>query len=274
MNIINPPRSMKIEREVVGKSHPHDSAIRHTRGEAVYIDDMPDLPGTLHIAPVLSPVAHGALQGIDMKQAAKCQGVVRILTAADIPGHNDIAPIFAHEPVFATDKVEHVGQLIGAVVATSLAEALQAAEKVQLKIKELKPRFDVEAAHKKKSVTLPNQHLVSGDASAALKKAKHIFSGRLEMGGQDHFYLEGQIAYALPGENGEMQIWSSTQHPTEIQMHVSEVLGRRAHDLDVQVRRMGGAFGGKESQATIIAAVAALAAQITGKPCRFRLRRG
>ncbi len=147
MNIINPLSSIKIEREVVGKSHPHDSAARHVRGEATYIDDMPDLPGTLHIAPILSLVACGELQKIDTKSAEKCAGVVRILTAKDIPGHNDLAPILSHEPVFVDGKIDYVGQVIGAVVATSLAEALQAADKVGLKINETKPCFDVETAH-------------------------------------------------------------------------------------------------------------------------------
>ena len=264
---------LQIRRDVVGKPHPHDSADRHTQGSAIYIDDMPDVPGTLHIAPVLSPVAHGELKAINAKAANKMPGVVRVLTVADVPGHNDIAPIFSDEPVFAEKTVEHVGQIVAAIVATSLEEAVQAAHAVKLTINERKPCFDVEEAFANGSTTLPNQHLVSGDAKGVLAKAKTHFGGRFEVGGQDHFYLEGQVAYAIPGEAGEMTIWSSTQHPTEIQMHVAEVLGQRAHDLDVQVRRMGGAFGGKESQATIIAAIAALAAKLTGKPCRFRLRR-
>ncbi|MFD0915908.1 xanthine dehydrogenase molybdopterin binding subunit [Pseudahrensia aquimaris] len=273
MNVRPNPKDLTIRRHVVGKSYPHDSADRHVRGKAVYIDDMPDLPGTLHIAPVLSPVAKGVLKKIDAREALKMPGVVRVLTAADVPGHNDIAPILSGEPVFADGKVAHVGQIVAAVVATSLAEALQAAHSVKLSIKEQTPCFDVEEAHKAGSVTLKNQHLVQGDAAGAMKKASRIFEGKFRIGGQDHFYLEGQIAYAIPGENGEMTLWSSTQHPTEVQLHVAEFLGQPANDLDVQVRRMGGGFGGKESQPTIIAAIAALGAKLTKKPCRFRLRR-
>ena len=265
--------STKIKRDVVGHSHPHDSAIRHTTGQAVYIDDMPDLPGTLHIAPVLSPIAHGKLLAIETGAAEKHSGVVCILTASDIPAHNDIAPILKDEPVFAEGKVEHVGQIVAAVVATSFAAAQQAARLVEVKTKKLKPNFSLDLAHANKSVTHPTQHLKSGNVNKALKDAPRKFSGRVEMGGQDHFYLEGHVAYAIPGEDDDMTLWSSTQHPTEVQIHVAAVLGLKAHNLDVQVRRMGGGFGGKESQPTIIAAIAALAARKTKQPCRFRLRR-
>ena len=265
--------SKPIVRDVVGKKFEHDSAARHTRGEATYIDDMPDLPGTLHVAPVLSPVAAGRLKSIDASNALKMAGVVRFLAAADIPGHNDVAPILQNEPLFAEVEIEHVGQIVGAIVAETLAEALQAADAVNLEIFETTPCFDVETAFKKGSTTLPIQHLVSGDTEKALGSSKRVFEGRVEMGGQEHFYLEGQVAYAIPGENDEMVVWSSTQHPTEVQMHVAHILGQKAHDIDVRVRRMGGAFGGKESQATIIAAIAALAANKTGMPCRFRMRR-
>lgn len=269
----NPSGDLKIEREIVGKGYAHDSAMRHVTGKAIYIDDMPDLPETLHVAPVLSPIANGFLRGIDTRAAETMPGVRAILTVADIRGHNDVAPIFAHEPVFAEERVEHVGQIVAAIVAECLPQALQAAHKVFVDIEERTPVKDVERARADEAVTLPNQHLVQGDAKTVLESAEHVFSGRVEMGGQDHFYLEGQVAYAIPGEESDMTIWSSTQHPTEVQVHVADVLGAKAHDLDVLVRRMGGAFGGKESQATIVAAIAAIGAQKTGKPCRFRLRR-
>ncbi|MEP0944392.1 MAG: xanthine dehydrogenase molybdopterin binding subunit [Rhizobiaceae bacterium] len=273
MNIEPDHASLKIERKVVGKGYAHDSARRHVRGEALYIDDMPDLPGTLHVAPILSPVARGTLRGIDASKAVEAAGVVRVLTVEDIPGKNEAAPILHGEPIFAEGPVEHLGQIIGCVVANSLAEALQAADLVKLDIDELEPEFDVEAAFAANSHTHPTQHLVDGDANTAIANAPHRISGRLEMGGQDHFYLEGMVAYALPGEDKEMLVWSSTQHPSEVQLHVAMALGIKSHEVDVQIRRMGGAFGGKESQATIVAAIAALAAKATGKPCRFRLRR-
>ena len=273
MTLKSDAASLKIEREVVGRGYAHDSARRHVRGEAIYIDDMPDLPGTLHVAPILSTVANGILRSVNVEKAAASAGVVKILTIADIPGKNEAAPILSDEPIFADGEVLHVGQIIGAVVASSLAEALQAATKIECDIEERSSIFDVTEAFEKGEHTHPTQHLVSGDAIGSIKRAPHKISGRLEMGGQDHFYLEGMVAYAIPGEAPDMTVWSSTQHPSEVQTHVALVLGLKNHDVDVQVRRMGGAFGGKESQATIIAAIAALAAQITGKPCRFRLRR-
>lgn len=273
MNVKPDHASLKIERKVVGKGYAHDSARRHVRGEAIYIDDMPDLPGTLHIAPILSPIARGKLKGVDTSKAAQAPGVERVLTVDDIPGKNEAAPILHGEPIFADGIVEHQGQIIGAVVAHSLAEAIQAADLVSLDIEEQEHVADVEAAFAANSHTHPTQHLVEGDAKAAIEAAPHRITGRLEMGGQDHFYLEGMVAYALPGEDREMLVWSSTQHPSEVQVHVALALGIKNHEVDVQVRRMGGAFGGKESQATIVAAIAALAANATGKPCRFRLRR-
>ncbi len=266
-------QDLNAERKVVGHNHPHDSAARHVRGSAVYIDDMPDLPGTLHCAPVLSPVAHGVLKGADTSDAESSDGVVRVLLAEHIPGKNEAAPIFSDEPILADGVVEHVGQIIGVVVADTFAHALQGAGKVKLDIEEREPCFDEVEAFEKGSRTLPDQHLVKGDTAAAIDAAQHRLTGTVKIGGQDHFYLEGQVAYALPGEAGDMTVWSSTQHPTEVQVHVGLALGVKSHKVDVKCRRMGGAFGGKESQATIIAAIAALAAQATGKPCRFRLRR-
>ena len=264
---------LKIERSVVGKGYAHDSARRHVRGEAIYIDDMPDLPGTLHIAPVLSQVASGKLIGIDSSQALKASGVVSVLTSEDIPGKNEAAPILKDEPILADTVVEHIGQIVAVVAARTFAEAVQAARLVKVDIEAATPCFDVEEAVDNGSHTCAIQKLVDGDASAAIASAPHVFSGRVEMGGQDHFYLESHVAYALPGEDDEMTVWSSTQHPTEVQVHVALALGVKNHNVDVQVRRMGGAFGGKESQATIIAAIAALGAKKTGKPCRFRMRR-
>ena len=264
---------LKIERSEVGKGHAHDSARRHVRGEAIYIDDMPDLPNTLHIAPVLSSVALGKITSVDTSKALAAAGVVCFLSAEDIPGKNEVAPILNGEPIFAEGTVEHVGQIVGAVVAGSFAEAVQAARLIELNIDASDPCLDIEEAFAKDAKTCATQELKDGDARAGIESAPHKLSGRVEMGGQDHFYLEGHVAYALPGEDDEMTVWSSTQHPTEVQIHVALALGVKNHTVDVLVRRMGGAFGGKESQATIVAAIAALAAHKTGRPCRFRMRR-
>ncbi|MDD9910794.1 MAG: xanthine dehydrogenase molybdopterin binding subunit [Ahrensia sp.] len=277
MNIQSKPpvaaQKLDAETRIVGHDHVHDSASRHVRGQAVYIDDMPDLPGTLHCAPVLSNVAHGKILNIDFDKARASEGVVDVLLASDIPGKNEVAPIFADEPFLAEGKVEHVGQIVGLVVADTLAHALQAARKVVVDIEELTPCFDEAEAFEAQSRTLPDQHLKRGDAQQAIEAAARRLTGRVKMGGQDHFYLEAHTAHAFPGEAGDMTVWSSTQHPTEVQVHVAMLLGVKSHKVDVKCRRMGGAFGGKESQATIIAGLAALAAHATGQPCRFRMRR-
>ena len=273
MNVRPDPGKLTIERAVVGKPHPHDSAARHVTGEAIYIDDMPDLPGTLHCAPVLSPIAKGRLRGIDPAGALEMRGVHRVLTAADVPGKNEAAPILAGEPILAEGEVLHVGQIVALVVAEDFATAVRAARAVRLDIEAEPAQFDHEDAYAKDEHTHPTQVLEQGDCAAALDGAPRRFQGSVTMGGQDHFYLETQIAYVVPGEGGAMQVHSSTQHPTEVQVHVALALGLRNHMVTVDCRRMGGAFGGKESQATVVACLAALAAQATGRPCRLRLRR-
>ncbi|MDZ7824260.1 MAG: xanthine dehydrogenase molybdopterin binding subunit [Ahrensia sp.] len=262
-----------VVRSIVGKGIAHDSAKKHVAGEAVYIDDMPELPGTLHAVLVTSPVAHGRLKSVDASVALAMEGVVCFVSASDIKGHNDIAPILAGEELFASELLEYLGQPIGCIAANTMELAIKAAHAVKLDIEELEPVLDVELAHQKQQYVLPKQELIKGDVDAALRSADHIIEGRLEIGGQDHFYLETQIAYVMPGEDGDMVVYSSTQHPTEVQHHVAHVLGLYANAIDVKVRRMGGGFGGKESQATIIAASAALIAQKTGRPTKLRLKR-
>ena len=263
-----------IRRSVVGRGLPHDSAMRHVRGEAIYIDDMPDTVGTLHIAPILSPIAHGILHNIDVSKALSMPGVVDWLSASDITGENDVAPIASGEPLLVEKRLEHQGQFIGAIIAETLDQAIMAADRVKLDFTQKKPCLSVRDAYKRGLRTLPDQHLRRGDVQKIFKSSDYdIFEGTIKMGGQDHFYLEGQVAYAIPREDGGLVVWSSTQHPTEAQLHVSKVLGLPATSIEVCVRRMGGGFGGKESQASIIASIASLASIKTGCPCRFRLRR-
>lgn len=266
-------QTTSIERTIVGKGIAHDSAKKHVAGQAIYIDDMAELPGTLHAALVVSTIAHGNIKSIDATDALAMQGVRLFLTAKDIPGHNDIAPIMSGEPLFTDEKVEHLGQPIGVIAADTIELAVKAAHAVQVDYEELEAVLDVETAHARKEYVLPPQKLIQGDVEKALKDATHVFEGRLEIGGQDHFYLETQIAYTIPGEDDDMLVYSSTQHPTEVQHHVAHVLGSLANAVDVKVRRMGGGFGGKESQATIIASAAALISHKTGKPAKLRLKR-
>jgi xanthine dehydrogenase large subunit len=262
-----------IERRIVGKGLAHDSALKHVTGTAAYIDDMPELPGTLHAALILSPVAHGRLKSVDTSAALAMPGVVRIVLANDIPGHNEVGPILHGELLFAKDIVDYRGCIIGAVAAQTMAQAVKAAHAVKLDIEPLAAVLDVEAAHSAKSYVQPSQTVVEGDMAAGFAASDRIFTGRQVIGGQDHFYLETHIAYAIPGEDDDMLVHSSTQHPTEVQHHVAGVLGIPASKVECQIRRMGGGFGGKESQPTIIAAAAALLARFTRRPVKLRLRR-
>ncbi len=251
----------------------HDSAVGHVTGRALYLDDVPAVPGTLEAALVLSPHAHARIKNIDISAALKAPGVAAVITAADIPGRNDIAPIKTNEPLLPVDLVEHEGQPIVAVAAQTLDQARAAAKLVKIEYEPLPAILTVEEAMAKESYVSPPQLMERGDLAAALKAAPHRLSGELHAGGQDHFYLEGQIAVATPGEDGTMHVHSSTQHPTEVQHGVAHLLGVPFNAVTAEVRRMGGAFGGKESQATIIAGIAAVLAHKARRPVKLRLPR-
>ena len=257
----------------IGEAVRHDSAIKHVTGAATYIDDMPELAGTLHAFLVKSPVARGELRGIDGEDALAAPGVAAVVTAADIPGTNDIAPILRGEPLLAEGTVEYVGHPAACVVAASFAAARDAAALVELDIAEATPVLSIAEALAAESYVAEPQLMQRGDAARAIARAPHRLSGSLEIGGQDHFYLEGQIALAVPQEDRDMLVYSSTQNPTEVQHGVARVLGLAAGEVTVEVRRMGGGFGGKESQATIVAAIAALAAAKVDRPVKLRLNR-
>lgn len=257
----------------VGKSRSHESAERHVSGEAEYIDDKAELAGTLHLCPVLSDCAHGRILAIDTAACLGTPGVLRVLDWRDVPGELDIGPLAPGDPLFAKELVEYHGQVIAMVVAESPEAARAGANSVKPEIEPLPAILDVEEA-------LAKQHFVEqphvqqrGDADAALNAAAHRLKGQFHIGGQEHFYLEGQVAVAMPGEDGAMQVWSSTQHPTEVQKLVASVLGVNQSKVTVDVRRMGGGFGGKETQAAGIACHAALAARVTGRPAKLRLSR-
>ncbi len=252
----------------------HDSAAGHTNGQALYLDDIPAVPGTLDTALVLSPHPHARVLSIDVSAALAAEGVAAVVTAADIPGKNDIAPIRTDEPLLAAGLVEHEGQVVAAVAAATLDLARAAAKLVKVEYEVLPAVLTVEEAVAQELYVAPVQTMARGDIDAALKSAPHRLSGEFRCGGQDHFYLEGQIAIATPGEtNRDIHVYSSTQHPTEVQHGVAHVLGIPFNAVTVEVRRMGGGFGGKESQPTIIAGIAALLATKTRKPVKLRLPR-
>jgi xanthine dehydrogenase large subunit len=251
----------------------HDSAALHVTGQAHYTDDFALPANLLHIALGLSRIAHGRITRIDLSAVAAAPGVLRVFTAADIPGENNYAPVLHDDPIFATGLVQFHGQPLFAVAADSHDAARRAARLAQVEYEALPAILDIAAALAADSYVLPSETLRRGDPEAALAHAPLRLSGSLSMGGQDHFYLEGQIAYALPQEHGGVLVHCSTQHPSEVQHLVAHALGKQSHDVVVQCRRMGGAFGGKESQPALFACVAALVATHTGRPAKLRLDR-
>ncbi len=256
-----------------GVSRFHESARAQVAGAATYIDDIPEVRGTLHAAPVCSPVAHGVLKGIDASAALALPGVHAFVGPADIPGDAILAAFGHDEPVFAQGTVQFLGQVGGLIVADDVMTARRAARLVKWDIEALEPVLTPQQAHAKQSYVLPPVHVTRGDAAAALKRAPHTLEGAFEVGGQEHFYLEGQIAYALPLEQNQWWVYSSTQHPGEVQHWVSHALGLANHAVTVECRRMGGGFGGKETQAGHLAVWAAIAANKLKCPVKLRLDR-
>ncbi|HSM40735.1 MAG TPA: xanthine dehydrogenase molybdopterin binding subunit [Afifellaceae bacterium] len=251
----------------------HDSAEKHVSGRAIYLDDMPDLPGMLHCFIGLSPHAHGRVKSIDTGAAMAAPGVACVLTAADVPGVNDASPINGDDPVFADGVVHYAGQSVFAVAADSLEQARAAAGLVRVEYDPLPAIVTVDDALAADADLLPPHEMCLGEPETAIETSANQIDGTLFVGGQDHFYLEGQAAQAVRGEDDDMMVWSSTQHPTEVQHNVARLLGIADHSVTCEVRRMGGAFGGKESQAALIAAIPALAAWITGRPAKLCLDR-
>jgi xanthine dehydrogenase large subunit len=256
----------------VGAPRIHDSAARHVAGEAVYIDDIAAPEGLLHAYLGLSRIAHGRLVSLDLAPVLAAPGVVAVLTAADIPGVNDISSTHRHdEPVFATQTILHHGQPLFAVVAQTRQAAREAAALALAVYEEALPVLDVAAARAAGGALVTDPlKLERGDVAAALAQSPRRLKGSMTIGGQDHFYLESQIALAIPGEEEDMQVFSSTQHPSEVQHMVAQVLGVASHAVTVEVRRMGGGFGGKETQSNLFACVAALAACKLKRPVKLR----
>ncbi|HEV8390063.1 MAG TPA: xanthine dehydrogenase molybdopterin binding subunit, partial [Dongiaceae bacterium] len=252
----------------------HDSAAKHAAGSAIYVDDIPEPAGTLHAAPGLSARAHARIRGMDLAKVRAAPGVVLVLTAADIPGTNDVSPIGAgDDPVFATDLVEFHGQVLFAVIAESHDAARRAAKLAKVEYEDLTPVLTVEDALREQSFVLPDHVMTRGDAERAIAGAPHYLQGEFEHGGQEHFYLEGQVSLAVPAEDGDVTIHCSTQHPSEVQHNIAHVLGRPNNAVTVECRRMGGGFGGKETQGSQWAAIAALAAVKLKRPVKCRLDR-
>ncbi len=262
----------------VGVSRPHESAHLHVAGAAPYTDDLPELAGTLHAALGLSPIAHGVIEAIDVAAIRALPGVVDVFTARDIPGVNDCGSLVHDDPILAGeagDTLRYVGQPVYAVIATTRDAARRAAAKAQdvIRAQVLPPILTPQAAHAAQQYVVPPMHLQRGQAQAAIAAAPHRLQANFDVGGQEQFYLEGQISYALPQEDGGMKVLCSTQHPSEMQHLVAHALHRPAHAVQVECRRMGGGFGGKESQSGLFACVAAIAAARLQVPVKLRVDR-
>jgi len=257
----------------VHKDLRHDSAHKHVAGSAVYIDDIAEPKNMLHLYVAMSEKAHAEITGLDLSAVTTAAGVACVITAADIPGHNDVSPFAGDDPLFADRLVEYIGQPIFAVAAASLAEAIAASKLAQITYAEKPALITIKEAAEAGSLIEASQKMGQGKAEAKLAAAENRLVGSFNIGGQDHFYLEGQIAVATPREDGDVHVFSSTQHPSEVQHLVAHVLGRPTNAVTVEVRRMGGGFGGKETHPAIFAAISALTAVKTGRPAKLRLDR-
>lgn len=245
----------------------------HTRGESIYLDDIPLVAGTLFAAAFPSPHAHGHIKKLDYSAAEKIEGVIRIFTHKDIPGENQIGGIVADEPLLADGVVDFNGMPVALVVATSQEIAYEALKKIQIEIEALHVVTDPREAQKNNSLLVAPRHFKLGDSDAAFKTCKYVFEGIAETNGQEHLYIETQGAYAIPMEQGAIRIYSSTQGPTAVQKHTAKVLAIPMHKIEVDTTRLGGGFGGKEDQATAWAILCALASYHLKRPVKYSLHR-
>lgn len=268
---------MRVDTTVATKVHAslaHDSSHKQVSGEALYIDDLREPAGTLHVHIVQSEHAHARIAGLDLSEVLREDGVVAVLTSLDIPGTDDVSCSHAgDEPVFARGLAAYAGHPLFAVVAETADIARAAARKATIVCEPLPAVLTIAAAMKRKSFVAPPRIVQRGDPDRALTMAPHRLQGRIRTGEQDHFYLETHITLAVPQEDGDLHLLCSTQNPSEVQSVCARVLGLSAHAVTVDVRRMGGAFGGKETQANLFAVIAALAAAKTGRPAKVRLDR-
>jgi xanthine dehydrogenase large subunit len=267
-------RARRQAREIApGRAIPHESAELHVAGEATYVDDIPELAGTLYVALGLSGEAHARIRSIDLDAVRNAPGVVGVITAQDIPGVNDCGPIIHDDPILADGEVQFVGQPVFAAVANTFTAARKAAGLAEIDYESLPAVLDVATGRQQQSWVLPPMRMSRGDAGEALQSSPRREQGEFSVGGQEQFYLEGQISYAVPREDGCIHLWCSTQHPTEMQQVVAHALEIDFNQVVVEMRRMGGGFGGKESQSAIFACIASVAAHRFGRPVKLRLDR-
>ena len=263
---------MRNEELLKGQSIPHDSANKHVTGLAQYTDDISEPLNTLHGAIGWSKKAHAIIKKIDLKDVKESEGVISVVSYKDIPGRNDVGPVFDGDPIFPKTKVEYFGQPLFAVAATSTELARKAVLKAKVIYQELEPIVTIEDALKKNNLLFEPRIIKKGDPQNKIIKSKNKLKGKFNTGSQEHFYLEGQVCLVIPQEDNNLTVYSSTQHPSETQQIVAKMLKQKSNSITVLVRRIGGGFGGKETN-FMTAAICALLSHKTGKPIKLRLDR-
>ena len=263
---------MKNSYNYISETRPHDSAYKHVSGAAEYTDDIKEPYDTLFGAIGWSKKAYAKIKKIDLNEVINSEGVVSVVNYLDIPGRNDVGPVFDGDPIFVKDKVEFFGQPIFAVAATSIELARKAVLKAKINYKEYKPIVTLKDSFNKKNLLFDIRKINKGNAQKKILNSKHTLKGNFTTGSQEHFYLEGQVAFVIPKEDNEMIVYSSTQHPSETQQLIGKMLNQKSNSITVLVRRIGGGFGGKETN-FMTAAICSLLAYKTKKPVKLRLDR-
>ncbi|WP_299074521.1 xanthine dehydrogenase molybdopterin binding subunit [uncultured Paraglaciecola sp.] len=271
--LIEPPQVDSALQGVAGKSHQHESAERQVSGQARYVDDMPEAANLHHAAVGVSSASSGTITSIDLSQVKASEGVIDVITVADIPGHTDIGPVFPGDPLLAGTEILYHSQPIFAVLATSVNLARQATLKAKIEISSSKPCLSIDQAKAQDNFVRPPHFMQQGDMQSRFKQSPIQLSGDMIIGGQEHMYLEGQVSMAIPEEEDRMLVYSSSQHPSEVQKLIAEVLDIKLHKVIVDMRRMGGGFGGKETQAAQWACLAAIFASRNNVAVKLRLPR-
>ena len=256
----------------INEERPHDSASKHVSGHAIYTDDIKEPYGTLHGAIGYSKKAHAIIKKIDLSEVRKSEGVISVIGHNDIPGRNDVGPVFDGDPIFSSKKVEYYGQPLFAVAATSTELARRAVLKAKISYKDLKPIVTIQEALSKKKFIFKGKKIKRGNPSEKISKSKNYLKGNFTTGSQEHFYLEGQVAFVIPKEDNDLLVYSSTQHPSETQQIIAKMLNQKSNTITVVVRRIGGGFGGKETN-FLTSSICAMLANKTKKPVKLRLDR-
>jgi len=262
-----------IKEIFIQEKRPHESGVKHVSGYAHYTDDISEPEGTLYGAIGWAKKSHAIIKKINLEKVIKSEGVVAVVTSKDIPGRNDVGPVYDGDPIFPTKKVEYFGQPLFAVAAKSTELARKAVLKAKISYKTLKPIIEIKDALKKKSFVLKGQTIKKGNPVTKISEAANHLKGEFTTGSQEHFALEGHVAFVIPQEDNDFKVYSSTQHPSETQQIIAKMLNQKSNTITVIVRRIGGGFGGKETQSFIFAAICTLLAKKTKLPVKLRMDR-